>query len=112
MLEFLFIKFVGLQAYNFIKKRLQHRCFPVKFDKFLRTPILKNICGRLFLLIVDYRCCKKNCKQRLIYSPPTKRGEQTPLKLQPDITTKFHLKMKFCSKAYFYEKLFLKTIGT
>ena len=23
------------------KKRLQHRCFPVKFAKFLRTPILR-----------------------------------------------------------------------
>ena len=23
---------------NFVKKRLQHRCFPVKFAKFLRTP--------------------------------------------------------------------------
>ena len=30
----------------FIKKRLQHRCFLVKFAKFLRTPILKNICER------------------------------------------------------------------
>ena len=28
---------------NFIKKRLQHRCFRVKFAKFLRTLILKNI---------------------------------------------------------------------
>ena len=26
-------------VYNFIKKRLQHRCFPVKFAKFLRTSI-------------------------------------------------------------------------
>ena len=25
-------------ACNFIKKRLQHRCFPVKFANFLRTP--------------------------------------------------------------------------
>ena len=33
----------------FIKKRLQLRCFPVKFAKFLRTPILKNICERLLL---------------------------------------------------------------
>ena len=33
----------------FIKKRLQHRCFPVKFTKFLGTPILKNICQRLLL---------------------------------------------------------------
>ena len=26
------------------KKRPNHRCFPAKFVKFLRTPILKNIC--------------------------------------------------------------------
>ena len=32
------------QACNFIKKRLQHRCFPMKFTKFLRTlfSVLKN----------------------------------------------------------------------
>ena len=29
-------------ACNFIKKRLQHRCFTVNFHKFLRTPILKK----------------------------------------------------------------------
>ena len=28
----------SLKACNFIKKRLQPRCFPVKFAKFLRTP--------------------------------------------------------------------------
>ena len=32
----------GLQVCNFIKKRFQHRCFPVKFAKFLRTPFLQN----------------------------------------------------------------------
>ena len=32
---------------NFIKKILQHGCFPVKF---LKTPVLKNICKRLLLL--------------------------------------------------------------
>ena len=37
---------LGLQ---FIKKRLQHRCFPVEFAIFLRTPILKNIFERLLL---------------------------------------------------------------
>ena len=36
-------------ACNFFKKRLQHRCFPVKFAKILRTPILNNICERLLL---------------------------------------------------------------
>ena len=29
-----------LRTCNFIKKRLQHRCFPAKSAKFLRTPFL------------------------------------------------------------------------
>ena len=41
------IKFIK----NFIKKRLQHRCFPVKFAKYLKTPISKNINERLLLSI-------------------------------------------------------------
>ena len=40
-----------LQACNFIKKRLQHWCFPVKFAKFSRTSILKKICERLLLFV-------------------------------------------------------------
>ena len=40
------ITWVGV---SFIKKRLQHRCFSVKFKKFLRIPILKNICERPIL---------------------------------------------------------------
>ena len=47
VLESLLNKVAGLEACNFIKKRLQHRYFPVKFAIFLRTPILKNICKRL-----------------------------------------------------------------
>ena len=35
----------------FIKKGLQHRRFPVKFVKILRTPILKNISGDCFYLL-------------------------------------------------------------
>ena len=42
MLESLFDKVAGLQT--FIKKRLQHSCFPSRFTKFLGTVILKNIC--------------------------------------------------------------------
>ena len=34
-----------------VKKRLQHRCFLVKFAKFLRTPILRGVCERLLLYI-------------------------------------------------------------
>ena len=29
----------GLQVFNFIKKRLQHRCFLAKFASFLKHPI-------------------------------------------------------------------------
>ena len=45
----------GFQEYTivrssfFIKKRLWHRCFPLNFAKFLRTPFLQNTSGRLFL---------------------------------------------------------------
>ena len=38
-------------AWNFIKKRLQHRCFPVANAKYLRPSILKNICEQLILKI-------------------------------------------------------------
>ena len=38
MLEFLFNKVAGLHPGNFIKNRLQHSRFPVKFKKFLKTP--------------------------------------------------------------------------
>ena len=47
VLESLFNKVAGLRARSFIKKRLQHRCFPVKLATFLRTSILKNICEQL-----------------------------------------------------------------
>ena len=43
-----FDKNAGLQSSNFIKKRLQYRIFSVNIAKFLRTPVLKNICERLF----------------------------------------------------------------
>ena len=33
------------------KKRLQHRCFPVTFAKFLRTSFLQNTSGPLLLFI-------------------------------------------------------------
>ena len=32
------------KAFNFIKKRLQNRCFPVNIANFLRTFIMKNTC--------------------------------------------------------------------
>ena len=43
---------LGLQSCSLIKKRLQHRCFPVNITKFLRIPVLKtsmNGCLNVFL---------------------------------------------------------------
>ena len=37
VLESLFNKVIGLKACNVIKRRLQHRCFPVNFQKFLKA---------------------------------------------------------------------------
>ena len=46
---------------NFIKNGLHQRCFPVKFAKFLRRPILKNTCERLLLN-------RKSVLQKLLFS--------------------------------------------
>ena len=42
-----FNKVAGLRPATSLKKRLWHRCFPVNFDNFLRTPVLQNTSGRL-----------------------------------------------------------------
>ena len=52
VLESLFKKVAGLQARNVIKKRLQHRCFPVNIANVLRIPILNNICELLLQVFV------------------------------------------------------------
>ena len=46
------IKSCSPQACNFIEKRLWHMCFPVNFEKFLRTPFLQNTSGRMLLYFV------------------------------------------------------------
>ena len=42
VLESLFNKVASPRDCNFIKKRLQHRCFPAKFASFLRTPFFSE----------------------------------------------------------------------
>ena len=44
-----FKKITCLRPAVLLKKRLWHRCFPVKFAKFLRTPILNKITEQLLL---------------------------------------------------------------
>ena len=59
MLESLFNKVVDLKARNLIKKRLEHRYFPVNIEKFLRTAFLLNTSGGYFLLFIVNICCFK-----------------------------------------------------
>ena len=40
--ESFFNKVAGLKGYNFILKKLEHRCFPVNFARFSRTTSLQN----------------------------------------------------------------------
>ena len=40
---------------SYLMKCLWHRCFPVNFAKFLRTPVLQNIPGRLLLYLLSYK---------------------------------------------------------
>ena len=42
---------------SFLKKRLWHRCLPMNFVKFLRTPFLQNTTGRLLLISDDSKYC-------------------------------------------------------
>ena len=48
ILKSLFNKVAGLRSCNFIRKRLRHRCFAVKFEEFLRTTFLKNTSSGCF----------------------------------------------------------------
>ena len=45
----LFLEISQISQENFIKMSHQHRCFLVKFVKFLKAPVLKNIYERLLL---------------------------------------------------------------
>ena len=74
VLEFFFDKALGLQAYNFIKKRIQHWCFPVNVAEFLRTPFTKKICERLLPVyqVTIYDLALTRCEEdQQIASEPT-----------------------------------------
>ena len=63
-----FNKIAGLRPATLLKKRLWHKCFPVNFAKFLRTPFLQNSSGRLLLKIghtvLLIGVLKKNCSEQ------------------------------------------------
>ena len=57
-----FNKVAGLRPSILLKMRLWHRCFPVTFATFLRTPFLQNTSGRVLLSKVPGKVLKSEKK--------------------------------------------------
>ena len=55
---------IKLQACNFLKKRLQHRDFPVKFVKFLKTSFFTDHLRWLLLLFLKEDTYKQEIKSQ------------------------------------------------
>ena len=55
VLRSFFDKVANLKACNFIKKRLQHRCFPVNIAKCLRTTFIEHIWWLLLIIRIQRR---------------------------------------------------------
>ena len=58
------LKITSLQASNFMKKRLQHICFPVNIEKFLKTPIL-NYFFKVLLFDIKLQVNKRNTLKKV-----------------------------------------------
>ena len=56
-----FDKVAGLRPETLLKKRLCHRCFPMNFAEFLRTPFLQNTSGRLLLALHTCKIWLNEC---------------------------------------------------
>ena len=55
------------RSVTLLKNRLWHRCFPVNFAKFLRTPFSQNNSGRLLLSgVSEPAVCRSSTKQVLL----------------------------------------------
>ena len=74
MPESYFNKIAGLMPATLLKKRLWHRCFPVNFTKFLRTPFFTERLQWLLLLVVIsslsldlLKICVDNFKKELSF---------------------------------------------
>ena len=69
-LSLFFNKVAGLRPETLLKKRLQHNCSPVNITKFLRKPILKNICKRLFCYSQNFLEPTSETPSKNIYKLP------------------------------------------
>ena len=99
VLEYLFNKVAGLRTCNVIKKRLQIRCFPVKFEKSLKTSILKNIYKRLLLSFVQRKCDVE--KATFLVMAFYEAWLRKPLQIQ--ITIRFNQILHFLKKNRGYQ---------
>ena len=61
LLEYLFIKAAGLQGWNFIKRRLRHRCFLMNIAKYLRTTLYRENLRWLLLKVLRKVCLFRVC---------------------------------------------------
>ena len=50
-------KIAGFQPATTLKKRLWHRCFPMNFGKFSRTPFYRTSPGNCFCNIIKLKKC-------------------------------------------------------
>ena len=74
MLGSLFNKVLGLQSCDFVKRRLQHRCFPVNITNFLRTSffiehlwwLLLNLLQNLLEITVKKIISQKKFSQKFL----------------------------------------------
>ena len=92
VLECLFNKVSSLQSSNFIKERLQHRCFTVNIAEFLRTPISENICEQPLLLVVIFSQENSHLQRCLDLPGPKLHKKLTCLMLVHSTQTTFHRK--------------------
>ena len=76
MLESLFNKVTGLEPCNFIKKRLQHKCFPVNFCEFLRTLMFTEHVRLLLLYLPRYDTSKLELQNTLVLLPLLDKGSK------------------------------------
>ena len=60
VLEIFFKQSCRSSVCKLFRKRMQNKCFPVKFVKLLRTPTLKNINKQLLLEVVSKKAVLKN----------------------------------------------------
>ena len=103
----LFHEVGGLRLATLLKKRLWHRCFPVYFAKFLRTPFLQNTFGWLLLTFNRYANLKNLywwCHSIASF-PILKKSCSIVNKRLPPMFSPFFTVVSFFTKRWVVQKL-------